>query len=394
MTGLRVLANLCSIVPGQVGGSEVYASRLLSAVASLPAAEDWRGSVEIAAMAGTRPAHPEMASLAWNEAPVRGGSRALRVAAESMWLARLSAGFDLVHHFGGRLPARRKSPAVVTVHDIQPLDLPGNFSAVKRLYLGWAVPRSARAAAVVTVPSQWVAERMVERLGLPRDRFHVVPSTYAVAGAADGAVGGLADGASHGPAAGSGDRPAERDWPTAGRPFLLYPAATFPHKNHDTLIAAHAAVWARHREPMLVLTGGRGRAHPAVARLVAASPGVVHLGWVEERRLAGLVASAVALVFPSRYEGFGLPVLEAMAAGTPVVAARAAALPEVLGDAGLLVDPDDRDGWTDALLEVSRGSSQVAAGVERGRARADRFAPERSARRLLDAWQRAAESQP
>ena len=375
MTGLRVLANLCSVVPGQVGGSEVYASRLLSAVASLGAAEGLPGSVEIASMAGTRPAHPELASLAWNEAPMRGSSRALRVAAESTWLARLSARFDLVHHFGGRLPARRSSPAAVTVHDIQPLDLPGNFSAAKRLYLGWAVPRSARAAAVVAVPSQWVADRMAERLSLPLDRFHVVPSTYAVAGAAGGC-------------------PAERDWPTGGRPFLLYPAATFPHKNHETLIAAHAAVWARHREPMLVLTGGRGRAHSSVVRLVAASPGVVHLGWVDERRLAGLVASAVALVFPSRYEGFGLPVLEAMAAGTPVVAARAAALPEVLGDAGLLVDPDDLDGWIDALLEVSQGSSQVAAGVERGRARADRFSPERSARRLLDAWQYAAESQP
>ena len=405
MTGLRVLANLCSIVPGQVGGSEVYASRLLSAVASLGAAEGLGGGVEIASMAGTCSAHPELASLAWNEAPVRGGSRVLRVAAESTWLARLSAGFDLVHHFGGRLPARRSWPAVVTVHDIQPLDLPGNFSVAKRMYLGWAVPRSARAAAAVTVPSQWVADRMAERLSLPRDRFHVVPSTYAVGGAADGAdtgaaagaAGGAVDGVaagSVGGACGGGDWPAERDWPTGGRPFLLYPAATYPHKNHDTLIAAHAAVWARHREPMLVLTGGRGRAHPAVARLVAASPGVVHLGWVDEHRLAGLLTSAVALVFPSRYEGFGLPVLEAMAAGTPVVAARAAALPEVLGDAGLLVEPDDLDGWIDALHEVSRGSAQVVAGVERGRARADRFSPERSARRLLYAWQRVAESQP
>ncbi len=372
--GFRVLANLCSIVPGDVGGSEVYVTRLLAAVASLPAADRLGCRVEIASMAGTRTAHPELASFAWNEAPVRGDNRALRIAAESTWLARLSAGFDMVHHFGGRLPARRAAPALVTVHDIQPLEMPRNFSAVKRRYLGWALPRSARAATVVTVPSKWVADRMAERLGLPRERFHVVPSTYAAERAAVD--------------------PAEQASPTGGRPFLLYPAATNPHKNHETLIAAHAAVWARHREPMLVLTGGRGRAHSAVAHQVASSPGVIHLGWVEERRLAGLLASAVALAFPSRYEGFGLPVLEAMAAGTPVVASTAGALPEVVGDAGTLVDPDDFDGWVDVLLEVGRGSPRIAASVERGRLRAERFAPRRSALTLVEAWQRAAGSRP
>lgn len=372
--GLRVLANLCSIVPGDVGGSEVYVTRLLAAVASLPAADRLGCRVEIASMAGTRTAHPELAPFAWNEVPVRGDNRALRIAAESTWLARLSAGFDMVHHFGGRLPARRAAPALVTVHDIQPLEMPRNFSAAKRRYLGWALPRSARAATVVTVPSKWVADRMAERLGLPRERFHVVPSTYAAEGAAVD--------------------PAEQASPTGGRPFLLYPAATNPHKNHETLIAAHAAVWARHREPMLVLTGGRGRAHSAVARQVASSPGVIHLGWVEARRLAGLLASAVALAFPSRYEGFGLPVLEAMAAGTPVVASTAGALPEVVGDAGTLVDPDDFDGWVDVLSEVGRGSPRIAASVERGRLRAERFAPRRSALTLVEAWLRAAGSRP
>ena len=171
---------------------------------------------------------------------------------------------------------------------------------------------------------------------------------------------------------------------------MLYPAATYPHKNHGLLIAAHAAVWARHGEPLLVLTGAAGRAHSVVAEQAVRTAGVVHLGWVDGTRLASLIATAVAVAFPSRYEGFGLPVLEAMAAGTPVIAAAATALPEVVGDGGLLVDPDDLDGWIDALLEVRTGSSDVAGRVARGLARAAHFAPERVATSLVDAWKRAA----
>ena len=204
MSGLRVLANLCSVVPGQVGGSEVYAARLLAAVASMPGLRDGAVELELASMAGVRSAHPELARLALHEARWRGNSRVRRAAVESTWLARRSVGFDLVHHFGGRLPARRAGLPVLTVHDIQPLDLPSNFSATKRCYLGWALPRSVRAAALVTVPSQWVADRLADRLAVPPDRIRVVPSTY------------RAWTAPTGPA------------PLDGQPFVLYPAATSP----------------------------------------------------------------------------------------------------------------------------------------------------------------------
>ena len=366
MSGLRVLANLCSVVPGQVGGSEAYAARLLAAVASMPGLRDGAVELELASMAGVRSAHPELARLAWHEARWRGNSRVRRAAVESAWLARRSVGFDLVHHFGGRLPARRAGLPVLTVHDIQPLDLPSNFSATKRRYLGWALPRSVRAAALVTVPSQWVADRLADRLAVPPDRVRVVPPTYRA----------------WTPPAG----PAPLD----GQPFVLYPAATYPHKNHAALIAAHAAVRARHGDTLLVLTGAAGRAHAEVAEQAARTPGVVHLGWVDDARLASLMSAAVAVAFPSRYEGFGLPVLEAMRSGTPVIAADAAALPEVVGDGGTLVDPDDVHGWVDALAEARSGSPRIRRQVDRGRVRAADFAPELAAGRLLKAWLAAA----
>ena len=370
MSGLRVLANLCSMVPGQVGGSEVYAARLLAAVSQRLDSGADAVDLEVASMAGVRAAHPELASLTWHEARWGGGNRVRRAAVESVWLARRSAGFDVVHHFGGRLPGRRNGASVLTVHDIQPLDLSANFSAAKRRYLGWALPRSVRAADLVTVPSQWVADRLTDRLEVPPERVRVVPSTYRAS-----------------------SRPVD-DSPMGGRPFVLYPAATYPHKNHALLIEAHAAVRARHPDTLLVLTGPAGRAHDDVAERVARTPGVVHLGYVDESRLASLLAAARAVAFPSRYEGFGLPVLEAMQCGTPVIAADAAALPEVLGDGGTLVDPDDLDGWVDALREAHDGSERITGRVELGVARAAEFAPDRAACRLLDAWRAAAGATP
>lgn len=370
MTALRVLANLCSVVPGQVGGSESYTARLLAAVASHP--RDPAVELELASLAGVRPAHPELGGLVWHEAPWRPESRVRRAAVESTWLARLSARFDAVHHFGGRLPARRAGVSVLTVHDIQPLDVPANFSALKRRYLGWALPRSVRSADLVVVPSQWVADRLAERLAVPPERVRVVPPTYARAQQPPDTAPRTAEPA-----------------PGVERPFVLYPAATYPHKNHAMLIAAHAATRAGRPDLQLVLTGARGRAHAEVAEQAARAPGVVHLGWTDGDRLASLMSAAAAVVFPSRYEGFGLPVLEAMQAGTPVIAADATALPEVAGGCATLVDPDDLDGWVDALAEAGSGSPRIREQVERGRSRAAYFAPDRAAGRLLEAWRAA-----
>ena len=375
MSPLRVLANLCSVVPAQVGGAEPYATRLLAAVASQVPGQGPVVDLEVASMAGVRAAHPELGALAWHEASWRPDSRVRRAAVESTWLARLSSGFDVVHHFGGRLPARRSGVSVLQVHDIQPLDLPANFSTMKRRYLGWALPRSLRTADLVVVPSQWVADRLSERLSVPAGRIRVVPPTYVLPRS-------VAHGTEHEPGPGPA-MPVEQ-------PFVLYPAATYPHKNHATLLMAHAAVRARHDDLQLVLTGARGRAHAQVAEQAACTPGVVHLGWVDDARLASLMSDAVAVAFPSRYEGFGLPVLEAMQAGTPVIAANTTALPEVVAGCGTLVDPDDVDGWADALGEARSGSVRIRGLVASGIARAADFAPERAASRLVEAWRDAA----
>jgi glycosyltransferase involved in cell wall biosynthesis len=151
------------------------------------------------------------------------------------------------------------------------------------------------------------------------------------------------------------------------RPFVIYPALTHPHKNHRFLLDLLAGPW-RDPELALVLLGGRGLAEDDVAGEIAAldvGKRVIRPGRVPAADRDGLLAAAEALVFPSEYEGFGAPVIEAMALGTPVICSDRAALPEVAGDAGL-VRPLQLDAWAGALDEVRRRHDElVATGRER-----------------------------
>ncbi len=366
-----VVANLSFIVPGAVGGSEEYSVRLLEAVAE-KGADDLE--VRVAGHRSLFLNHPSIAdpqSRYSFRGPIH--RRPYRVAVESTWLNRVTREAALVHHFGGRLPARGRRPAVVTIHDIQPLDLPENFSGVKQRYLRWVLPRTAAAAALICTPSQWVADRVVERLGVPHDRVRVVSST-----------------------AGSNRTPGDPSplvSELGARPLILYPAVTHPHKNHSVLISAMPGVLRRHPEALLVLTGGRGGAHEQVVESIRSSglegSSIRHLGRIDHATLVELTGRADVVAFPSQYEGFGLPVLEAMQRGTPVVAGNATALPEVVGDAGVLVDPEDPERWAAEIADLLGDDRRRTELAVAGAARAAEYEPDGAAASLLAAWRDA-----
>ncbi len=254
---------------------------------------------------------------------------------------RLLADVDLVHVISPAVPVPTRRPAVWTLHDTFPLDQPEWSSARARWLFRRCLP-GLRGAAAVIVPSRVVADRALE-LGIPAPRVHVVPEA--------------ADDRFHG-AMPSPDRlPAGV---TPGSYWLLLGTAA-PRKNWRVVIAALAATPPPERRPVLLV--GPPSRHDADLMAHARDCGVaaeVHrLGFVPDDDLPGLVAGARALLHPSLGEGFGLPVIEAMAAGTPVAVAAAAALPETVGAAGLLVDPTDPGAWAAAMAVLAEDDAHA-----------------------------------
>lgn len=373
----RVGVNLLWLVPGVVGGSEEYTTRLLAGLAER-APDDL--AVELFALAPFARAHPELAR-AYRTTLLRldGRAKPARVAAESTWLAEAGRRrrVELMHHAGGILPPVRRAPAVLTVHDLQPLVMPANFSAAKRTFSRIAVPRSARAARLIVTPSEHVRASVVDQLGVSGHRVRVVPH-----------------GIEPRPTSPTPEAVAElRRRHGLDGPFFVYPAITYPHKNHLVLLRALAAVAERVPDAALVLTGRAGQTEALVAaeaERLGVADRVKRLGRVDRTELDVLYADATALVFPSRFEGFGAPVLEAMSRGCPVIAAAATALPEVVGDAGVLVDPDDAPAWSAAMVAMATDEADRERYRQLGLVRAAGFTWDRAAAALADSYRAGA----
>jgi len=358
-----VLVNMLWCVPGGVGGSEEYLVRQLLGLHEM--GEGWRPRV--AAARGLTAAHPDLAAVVdMIEPEFESSHRVRRVLGESTWLRRHSRGAALVHHGGGTAPPRATTPYVLTIHDLQFLTYPQYFSRLKRAYLGALIPRSARRAAVIAVPSDYVRTSVVRAYGVDEARVMVVP--HGIEPALAGEVT---------------PEPELRDRYGLGEgPVIVYPAVTHPHKQHAFLLQMMAERW-RDPDLRLVLTGGAGFAEPVVA--ACTDPRVRRLGRVPAADRNGLLALAQAMVFPSQYEGFGAPLIEAMTLGCPIVCSDATCMPGIVADAGI-VRPTTADAWADALDEARvRRAQLVAAGFERARS----FTALASGRALAAAYARA-----
>lgn len=364
----RVAVNMLWCLPGRVGGSEQYLVRQLVGLReALGSAFDVHAYVP----RGFAHAHPTLsASASLHESRSSQRNRVLRVASEATWFAAQARGAELVHHGGGTLPPRSPQPSLLTIHDLQYLVYPEYFSAVKLRYLSARMPVSARRASRIAVPSEYVRRTVVERLGVLEDNVCVVRH---------GVEASL--GAQH-----TREHELRERFDLGAQHVLAFPAVTHPHKNHGFLCDLMAGP-LRNRDVQVVFAGGKGRAHDDIARRIAhdgLGERVKMVGRLGERDRDGLLAMSAALVFPSRYEGFGAPVIEAMALGTPVVAADQTALPEVVGAAGQVVALEV-DAWASAIDDaIARRGHWAALGV----ARAAQFSAAASGRDLADAYRR------
>ncbi len=278
------------------------------------------------------------------------------------------AGADLLHLPAAVGPIRGRLPAVVTIHDLSVLHAPHDFRPWFRNYARVVIPRLARRVARVITVSEATRRDVLEHLRLPEDRVIAVPN-------------GVAINHGHG-------TPGPYQLPPR---YVLAVGTLQPRKNLIRLFQAIRLLAERPatRDIVLVHAGGYGWLANDVLRAAQAPElrGRVRLlGYVAHEHLACLYARARVLAYPSLFEGFGLPVLEAMASGCPVVTSDRSSLPEVAGDAAVLVDPDSIEAIAEGIRRVWEDDALVRDLGARGRARAQLFSWERTARLTAEVY--------
>ena len=289
---------------------------------------------------------------------------------------------DVVHVTNpSGIPGARRAPGkalVVTVHDLAFLRYPKAFPPAWRALYRLGLRAAARRADVIVVPSEATAGELREATRIAADRIAVTPLAAAPMASAARPDGG--DG---------GDRLAGATFPDR---YVLAVGTIEPRKNLVRLIRGYRRAIAEGGFPhALVLAGPPGwRADEVLRELRPGEPGrVVLVGALGAADLEAAYAGADVVAYPSLHEGFGLPVLEAMARGVPVVASSTSSIPEVAGDAALLVDPRSADLIGDAIAQVLRDTELAARLVTAGRARAATFTWEKTAAATVDAYRRA-----
>ena len=252
-------------------------------------------------------------------------------------------GVDVLHCTTFRAPLTRGTPMVVTFHDLAVLRLPRCFNLWSRVYGRHVLQHVARASTAIIAVSEFTRQEVVELLGVHEERVHVVPNGVGV--------------------------PFIQDGPAASGEYVLAVSTLEPRKNLNRLVRAFQLARMSGCELRVVGARGWGGVDVAGAR-------TCWLGTVTDEELASLYRGALCVAYVSLYEGFGLPVLEAMACGTPVVVSTASALKELGGDAVVTVDPRDPEAIAQGLEDAISRSSQLRA---RGLERAQEFTWQRTA---------------
>jgi glycosyltransferase involved in cell wall biosynthesis len=368
--------NLIFLVPGETGGMEVVARELIPALAAA-APPGMRVTAFVNREAAAERDAPWGGAVRAVTVPVNARNRVQWVAGEQALLPVLAAraGVDLVHSLASTAPALGRFRRVVTVHDLIYARFPETHAGIRDLGMKALVPLAVRRSHRVLADSHSTREDLIELIGAPAERIDVVPL-------------GLGSVRREQPLS---ERDVRARLGLGERGVLLSLSAKRPHKNLLALLGAFARLPAAER-PVLVLPGyptDHERELRERARALGIEDEVLFPDWISPAELEGLWALADAFVFPSLYEGFGLPVLEAMARGVPVACSNASSLPEVAGEAALLFDPRDEAAIAGALQRLLSDRPLAdrlrVLGVQRSR----EFTWERTARLTLESYARA-----
>ena len=373
--------SLVSVRPGMVGGAESYALGLLSAyrkgqgpdhttvlanIVGMDAYADVVGQgVDLSLVPGFNP-HGSVPKRAWQFG---------RAALWPYGIARsIPPNLDLIHYPVVVPLPRTQLPTVITLHDVRHLVMPEQSSRRERAYRRFAYDEAARRADAVVTVSEHARAAIVDRLGVQADRVvaihHGIDQTRFTS-------------------AGSPNDSILLDQLRIERPFVVYPANLWPHKNHRRLLEAMSEL--RDTDITLILTGETYGALPnlsAHARRFGVENVVRHLGYVPADVLPALYRKATAMVYPSLYEGFGAPPLEAMACGCPCVLPAGGAVSEVTREIGEMIDPTDANSIADGIRRLLEDESRRETLIESGRAHSASFTWTRAAREHAAVYRR------
>lgn len=291
--------------------------------------------------------------------------------AGALWQDRPDVVFVPAH----ALPVWFPGPAVVTVHDLGYHYFPEAHPWLARTYLEWSTPASARRATLIIADSEATRRDLVRLYHVSENKIRVIyPGADPTLRRVDSAE----------------VRARLREKYGLPERYLLFLGTLQPRKNIGRLVAAYrrSGLWET-EQIGLALGGARGWLYnPA---WTAGVPGVVETGYIADEDVAGLYSGALALVFPSLYEGFGFPVLEAMQCGLPVITSNTSSLPEVAGNAALLVDPLSEDAIVEAMQALVRDEALRERLVQAGYEQARQFTWERAAQQTLAVLREAAQ---
>ena len=365
---MRVALNMLHLVPAETGGSELYARRLV------PALLKAKPGLELVVFASTQ----ALASLEAEQWDVEiaalkfdARSRPRRVLAEQTLLPRelRRRRVDLLHNLFSTAPAAPGVPQVTTIHDLIYKRFPETHSGLLGRGLATLVWVASRRSDRLITPSEAAKTDLVRFLGVPSGIVDVTyegPALEAASPATEEAVRSTLD---------LGDGP-----------IVLSVSAKRPHKNVDRLLEAFEHVQG---DPVLVIPGYSTFYEEALRKQAGAR---IHFtGWLDDNLLDGLYRAATCFVFPSLAEGFGLPVLDALARGTPVATSNATSLPEVAGDAALYFDPEDVEAMAAAIERLLSDEALRERLSAAGPLQAAKFSWAKTAEATLESYRRVLE---
>lgn len=382
---MKIGLNAISFVPGRMGGMETYFRNLVTLLQRLDQSNrytlfcDRRFASEFALenpSFSIEPVNYAKPSLKWF---ARGVLRNL-CSLDILRAELKGADVDVMHHpFTALAPPGLSIPSVLTFWDMQQEFFPEFFTPAELRKRRRTFRASAEEATRVIVSAHFTKECLVERYAIDPEKIEVIYTGYGASYRVLEDAEGLR-------------KVAERY--RLERPFLYYPAATWPHKNHKNLLAALQILTGELGfDGELVLTGVAMNSHADLLKEVARlglSDRVKMLGYLDYAELPYLYNLATMMVFPSFFEGFGIPLVEAMACGCPIACSNTTSLPEIVGEAGLLFDPasprDIAQKIWQAWSDEDKRRSMASAGVKRARL----FEWETTARRTLEVYGKAA----